>query len=468
MTRTPIAIAAAATLAVVFAASGAALAQNAEIEEIKEAIQNLQIKLERLEAAQAAQADQGDGLTISPGPGLMVSDGKKSVQLTGRLHWDVGLYPSDKFEGENFDTGANLRRGRLGIKGKSDEFSYNLTIDVGGSADDNNEAAIHEAAIYYSPSKNLKFGFGKMKIPITFEESMSSNDLNFIERSMPVDMFSDKTLGPKAVNAQVWVYGEQSLIEAAVHLQSETSLGSSKSYTDNDGTADEGEDLGFTVRGVYAPIKTTTSALHLGGWLDRSAGSVSNKDTYWGYRTELNVADYKILRGNSVSGSSDGMIHWGLEAAYLHGPFWVQAEYVNGTIEQTDGKPDVEGDGYYVQAGYLIGGAKRYSMSKGAWSAPKVKNPFPGKGIGVIELAARYSVVDFGIDPDEPSHAGSQSNITLGLNWYLNNNSRIMLNTIRVDLDDAVHKTATFENGVLTNGVSDSFWVHGMRWQYKW
>ena len=294
MIRTLSAIAATATLMVGLAAASPALAQdtdaeqNAEIQALKEAIQNLQIKLKGLEAQQAAQAeaqaDKSDEPKIEVGPGLSISKGGKSVGLTGRLHWDVGLYPSDKFEDKNFDTGTNLRRGRLGVKGKSGGFSYNLTIDVGGSADDSNEAEIDEAAIHYSPSEMIKIGFGKMKIPVTFEESTSSNDISFIERSLPVDMFTDRTLGPKAVNAQIWVYGAQSLIEAAVHARGDT---------ETFGIDGGAEDMGFTVRAVYAPIKTKTSALHLGGWMDRSGGPVG--DARWGYRTELNVADYRLF-----------------------------------------------------------------------------------------------------------------------------------------------------------------------------
>ncbi len=461
MNRTLRAAAAVAALMVGLAAASPAFAQateaeqNAEIETLKEAIQNLQIKLKGLEAQQAAQAeaqaDKSDEPKIKVGPGLSISKGGKSVALTGRLHWDVGIYPSDKFEDENFDTGTNLRRGRLGVKGKSGGFSYNLTVDVGGSADDNSEAEIDEAAIYYSPSKMIKIGFGKMKIPVTFEESTSSNDISFIERSLPVDMFTDKTLGPKAVNAQIWVYGAQSLIEAAIHANGDT-----KTYGIDGGA----EDMGFTVRAVYAPIKTKTSALHLGGWMDRSGGPVG--DARWGYRTELNVADYKLLYGDKENSDLDAMVHYGLELAYLNGPFWAQAEYIKGTFEKSSG-PDVEADGYYVQAGYVIGGAKRYNMKKGAWSGPKVKNPFPGKGRGVIELAARYSVMDFGTDTATPSHYGKQSNTTLGLNWYLNGNTRIMFNTIRVSLDEATSGTYGEDDT-----VTDDFWVHGVRWQYKW
>ncbi|MCY4003686.1 MAG: porin [Rhodospirillales bacterium] len=447
---------AAAALVVGLAAASPAMAQtteaeqNAEIEALKEAIQDLQIKLKGLEAQQAAQAEaqagKSDESKITVGPGLSISKAGKSAGLTGRLHWDVGLYPTD-VDLNDFDTGTNLRRGRLGVKGEAGGFSYNLTVDVGGSSVGGNEIEIDEAAIYYSPSKMIKVGFGKMKIPVTFEESTSSNDISFIERSMPVDMFTDKTLGPKAVNAQVWVYGKQSLVEAAIHAQN---------YTTREGLGGGAEDLGVTFRGVFAPIKTKTSAVHIGGWVDRSEGPYDA--ARWGYRTELNVANAKLLHGSSEK-TINGMLHYGLELAYLNGPFWAQAEYINGTIEKPS-DADVEGDGYYVQAGYVIGGAKRYNMKKGAWSAPKVKSPFPGKGSGVVEVAGRYSLVDFG-DDTSSTHHGKQSNFTLGLNWYLTNNTRIMFNSIHVDLEEA-------KGDAHDDPVTEDFWVHGMRWQYKW
>ena len=207
--------------------------------------------------------------------------GLKSVALTGRLHWDLGLYSgvADQYSGDytpaddtlvnnagdvGLGTGANLRRGRLGVQGKSGDMSFNLSVDVGGSADDSNEAVIGEAAIYYSPSKSLKLGFGKMKIPVSFEESISSNDISFIERSLPVDMLTDKTLGPKAVNGQLWYYGSRFLLEAAYHFMSDTSTAGEN--TD--------EDTGFTIRLAAAPMKTDNAVVHIGGWYDRSEGPV--------------------------------------------------------------------------------------------------------------------------------------------------------------------------------------------------
>jgi len=48
-------------------------------------------------------------------------------------------------------------------------------------------------------------------------------------------------------------------------------------------------------------------------------------------------------------------------------------------------------------------------------------------------LAARYSTVDL---TDKDVKGGEQYNITAGLNWHLNPNSRIMFNYVYADLEN--------------------------------
>lgn len=434
-------------------------------------------------AAQDADIKVGPGLTISS------PDGSRSVSLTGRLHWDLGLYGDvpDAYSGrapktagtdddehnlDNADevglgTGVNLRRGRIGVTGKDGDMSFSLSVDVGGSADDGNEATVAEAGIYYTPLRNLKLGFGKIKLPVTFEESTSANDISFMERSLPVDMFTDKTLGPKAVNGQLWYYGPRFLLEAAYHFMGDTETGGEK--TD--------EDTGFTFRLASAPMLTDNVVLHIGGWYDRSDGPASKDGARWGYRPELNVADAKLLYGSSV-GEVDSMTHYGLELAALYNSFWFQGEYLSGEMDPVeDGAPTAEADGWYVQAGFVFSGTKRYDMRRGAWRAPSVGDA------GVMEVAVRYSVMDM----SDYNDGGEQTNLTLGLNWYLNANSRLMFNAIQVDLDGAKGAyrectprpasspdvppagAACGEGEAKFNsvGVTEKFWIYGVRYQYK-
>jgi phosphate-selective porin OprO/OprP len=54
-------------------------------------------------------------------------------------------------------------------------------------------------------------------------------------------------------------------------------------------------------------------------------------------------------------------------------------------------------------------------------------------GLGAWEVGVRYSQVDLN---DSIVSGGELDDITIGLNWHLNPNVRVMLNYVRADLDD--------------------------------
>ena len=407
-----------------------------------------------------------------PAPAQSTDAGQPHLAFTGRLHWDAGIYRPIQGTATGADarrTRAILRRAWLGVEGAAGRFSYLVIFEA--DTDDHSRAVdVEETAIYYSPSDRVRIGVGKMKIPVTFEESTSSNDISFIERSLPVDVFTDQTLGPKVTNAQVWIYGRNHLVEAAMHLARDTG---GASNVDARARA-----IGVTGRVAFAPVRTGTTAVHLGGWVDRSGGSV--EDALWSYGPELDVVDILTLSGRRPAGGFDVLLHRGLEAAWLRGPFWAQAEALGGRFRRVD-RPDYAAGGWYAQIGYVAGGARRYDMREGAWSAPAVTHAVTGGGAGVVELALRYSSVDFG-EPMNPTdarpvgdtgHAGRQSNVTTGVNWYLTGHSRLMFNAIHVDLEGAFG--GYVESGIVdgtrvsyTAPVTGSFRIYGVRWQYQW
>ncbi len=398
--------------------------------------------------------------------------GREHFAFTGRLHWDAAGYRRAAGEagGGAVETRTLLRRARLGARGAAGRFSWLFVVDAdaagGGPA---RAVEIEDAAVHYSPSDRLRLGVGRMKIPVTFQESASSNDMAFIERPLPVDAFTDGTLGPRVTNAQVWIHGRNHLVEAAVHLARHAGRAP--------GDDAPAKALGVTGRVAFAPVLTATSALHVGGWVDRSGGPVG--EARWGYGSELDAADVPALTGRRPDGRLRALVHGGLEAAWLDGPFWAQAEVMGGRFGRADGTGHAAA-GWYAQVGYLAGGARRYDVREGTWSPTAVGHAVAAGGTGALEIALRYSTVDFG-EPASPTgtrpegdtgHAGRQANVTAGVNWYLTRRSRLMFNAIRVDLDGAFG----LGRGSAADGMSvpyavpvtATFRIYGVRWQYRW
>ena len=92
-----------------------------------------------------------------------------------------------------------------------------------------------------------------------------------------------------------------------------------------------------------------------------------------------------------------------------------------------------------------------------------------------------YSTVDFGEPANataarpagDTGHAGRQSNVTAGVNWYLTGRSRLMFNAIHVDLDGAFDQRRGSRGGDRARAwyaasVTGTFRIYGVRWQYHW
>ena len=408
------------------------------------------------------------------GPALAQSTdpGQRRFTVSGRLHGDAAIYRrvDDGGDGPR-EARTLLRRARLGVGGGAGRFSYLFVVDADGDGGGPARAVeIEDAAIHYSPSDRVRPGVGRRKIPVTFAESVSSNDSAFIERALPIDAFTDETLGPKVTNAQAWIYGRNHLVEAAVHLARDAAAG-----PDADAHAKK---LGVTGRAAFAPVRTATKAFHLGGWPDRSGRPVDG--ARWGYGPELEVADVPGLTGRRPGGRLESLVHGGLEAAWLDGPLWAQAEVMGGRFRRAD-RTDYAAGGWYAQVGYVAGGARGYDMREGAWSPVAVTDAVTARGNGTVEVALRYSTVDFGepVNPTETrpvgdtGHAGRQSNVTAGVSWYLTGRSRLMFNAIHVDLDGAFGRrrgSGAADGTPVSTAVpvTGAFRIYGLRWQYSW
>jgi phosphate-selective porin OprO/OprP len=101
--------------------------------------------------------------------------------------------------------------------------------------------------------------------------------------------------------------------------------------------------------------------------------------------------------------------------------------------------------GYYLQGSWMVSGERRrYNPLTGSFQNPRPLIPFSSAGgFGAWELAARYSRMNLNADAGLTGTAalpgsvrgGDQSIITLGVNWYLNPNFKVMMNYLLIEVD---------------------------------
>lgn len=253
----------------------------------------------------------------------------------------------------------DLRRGRLFAKGNiAKNWKFKAQFNVDGGGEE-------DLYLRYSGwGKGAQLTIGNQKQPFGLEELTSSKDISVLERSALTELFA---IGR----------------EEGVQLHGD--LGGNFNYGIGLFTADIGEgsdeEFGFAARAAWAPIKTDTSVLHFG------------------------VAFQDVDEADA----------FGLEAAAVTGPFHIQAEYNDGDVG------DIELDGFYVQAGYILTGESR------PYKGGKFKRVKPKGSAGAWEVVARYEDGDGNFSDIELGTTSAES-FTIGVNWYAHKNVRFGLN----------------------------------------
>ncbi len=128
----------------------------------------------------------------------------------------------------------------------------------------------------------------------------------------------------------------------------------------------------------------------------------------------------------------------GLEFAFQKNGFNVQSELFVSAFDGSNGGPGRHAYGAYVETKYFLtkGDYRTYDLNKGAFGAAKIKHNFhPFKcgdwnlidGWGGWELVAQWSYLDLDDWRDHPASngkAGTQNDLTFGVNWFWNPNIR--------------------------------------------
>ena len=359
------------------------------------------------------------------------ADDNFKMQIGGRMHATLTQHEHDSLSGDDPVNGTEIRRARIYVKGKFHKnFGYMAEVDFGGD-----KTSVKDFFGTYSPNKNWIFTAGHQKHAFSLEVQESSNDIMFAERSLVYGItipYFDRAIGVnlkamgKNWNVQGGFYGD-----------------AMKAHTD-DGGREKSEGKGFAIRGTWNPILEKNRMLHLGAnYAYRKISDdnkvMNNKDPKFRYET-TNMSSLYLVDSGTITGFND--VQMGIiEVAAMNGPFSFASEFAQGRVSRDDGLSDYDVSAYYVQAGWTLTGETRsYKATDGEFKRLKPKKAFdPDKGTwGAWELAFRHDGIDLNDDGAGFNNAGEAKRATINLNWYLNENVRILAGYERTyDLDDA-------------------------------
>ena len=395
-----------------------------------------------------------DGISFEDG------SGNWKFAINGRVQTDYRKFSPDETAADTF----SLRRARLG---GTLTFYKDYAARVEGEYSGGSTTLTY-GYIDINKLQSAKIRLGQFKPSYGLERAMSTNFTDFQERSM-----ADVLLG-STFDRGVMLYGSPL-----------AGFNYSVAYVNGTGTADEnnakndGKDFTTRITGNLAEMMDWKDAVvHVGGfYADGSEGSRNQAAFIPVGQTEGRGAQFfnticsaAACGAATANGFKDNVSRSraGFETALAYKSIKLQGEYINASFEGTSYSRDI--DAWYASAIWNVTGETFSDIYKeGVFGRLKPKNNYKtgADGWGALQVGARYSnfeasdfktsnVAGTGVLLSTPTAltegllvATNQADAwTLGANWILNPNFRLMANYIRTDYDTAIL--------VRVNGVNKS------------
>jgi len=386
---------------------------------------------EEVEETRSLEWSWGDGTGFR----VRSADGSRRLHLGGRLLLDGGLihYGDDLAPraDSGWDAEGEVRQARLFVQGS---VFRRLLFKVEYEVADTEFKDVYVGLRKLGPLGTLQVGY--MGEPFSLEQRMSTLHITFMERSLMNALVPHRNSGLLLTNTLFgdrlrWALGAFVIVDSFQERKDPA-----------EGFEDDWEITGrFT--GVLLEEDDGRHLLTAG--LSYSHTFADAENVTYETRPESFLA--KALLETPPIDQVDGQDRVGLEAAWVRGPFSIQAEAVALQIDRGSGS-DLTFWGGYLQASHFLTGEHRiYGKKVGLFTRVVPSEPFRWGGgtWGAFEVAARLSYLDL---DDHDVRGGRELNATVGLNWYLLANMRMTLNAIFAHVrsaDDAFILQARFQ-----------------------
>ena len=338
----------------------------------------------------------------------------KEVKFGGRIMYDMAIWGDTSLN----NTGTEFRRVRVFNSGKLyGNLKYKFQLDFSGGKISFKDVWMELTELPITG----KLRVGHFKEPLRLEALTSSKYINLMERALPMSLSPERNTGAM-YHA---IIGDKISLQSGVFREGD-SFGDDKESVNN---------VNITSRITYLAFNKGEKLLHIGA--STSIRKNSNKTYNLSARAENHLGTKLI---NATFDNVEKTNLQGGEFAYINGPLSLQAEYLQATLIQ---EVETKLSSFYTQLSYFLTSESRsYKNSLDGFGRVKPKNNYGKEGKGAIEVVARISQVCL-----QKADMGQLNSKAIGLNWYLNPNTRVMLNYVMGEMVEGIE--ITNENAVM-------------------
>ncbi|MBF0569166.1 MAG: hypothetical protein HQL18_00095 [Candidatus Omnitrophica bacterium] len=410
-------------------AEGGALSNEERLQKLEQevAILKRQIELDKEASSQKAKdvpvviANAKDGFQIK------AQDDSYKLKVSGYVQADARLFSVNKKDGTSAPTASPQdtftdRTVRLVFSGTvARDFDFYIAPEFGSTA-----VALPDGYLDWRIDPAFKLRGGKFKAPFGYERLQSTPVTTFAEPGIAENLAPNRDVGLQVSGDVI----DNTLNYAVALTNGVVDAGGSTS------NADTNNDKEISARLFAQPFRNSDT-LSLRGFA--FGGAVSH-----GHREDTTLASYKTagqteffkLTGTSQDGPQ---LRYAPQIAYYYHSLGLYGEYIvsQEKLTRTTKRQDIKNTGWEAAGSYVLTG------EDASYAGIVPLRPFDlgNGGWGAFELALRYSTIDFDnniFDSALTTNSISSSPTaayawTLGLNWYLNRNAKLVFNWERTD-----------------------------------
>lgn len=303
-----------------------------------------------------------------------------------------------------------LRRARFAATGYFQEhFRYMLYARF-----DKGKAALNEAFVESRHLSFLKIRVGQFKVPFSLSNLISDAQQDLIERPVIIDNFAP------AYDVGIMLFGK------VLYEYLDYAVGTFNGRSLNEEENNNGKDV--VARLVVGPFHALENAflknIYIGAsW---SNGRRNNSLENTRYSTTTGIPFFTFQDSLEQKGR---MQNRGADIAWKGGSASLTTEYLKADFRHSGTQGDIRNftaSGFYTTLSYLLTGEEK----KGSSTLEPLKKLDPSRGHwGAVELVARFEALSLRSNALESGTGTTEfSSITVGGNWYPNDDVKVILN----------------------------------------